>query len=603
MNNSIKKSKRRTARLLVMTLTVTTCGLLPMAGCSEGGSAGAKATEHEPLTIVTCNTDYSAFEEELHKTYPEIKLEYVSYAGAGMTGYMYKSLEAGEGADIYTSSIMLPHDMQKEHLVDLSQQDYLSNYNTTELDHCRVDGGVYQIPSNLNIMGIYYNKTMFQKHGWSEPQSFEELEKLIPKIKKEGIVPAVGALNLTGMCFTYLTNTAQVTELHDVARQNFQDDFLSGKTTAAENLDETAAYMQKWIDCGMFRAEDTKTPDMDSQRDMFMKGGAAMYIAGAIGRFTENEDGTGDQFGIMPWLSETGDVNLYITVPSRYYSINKQLTEKGNEQKLKDAQKVLSFLATAEGQSALRGHTDRMLSSLKGSELEKDSPYYEVNQHIRDGYSTPQMYNGFEAVIVPTGEKIQQWIAGECTGGDVLEEMDRRQQQAMNHPEDGQLANVAETLSLSDTGRLVAAIMGKAAEADAAMVSLGGRHDGYENDTGVNSPLFFGRLTEIYGAYVLPKLANVHTLTMSGADIKALQASGFDKEKGKCGPWPYVLVMREGIALEDEKIYTVAINGEGCTEDVGKQFSEKDTGISMLNITLEYFRSHKTITKKDLNFN
>ena len=40
---------------------------------------------HEPLTIITGNRDYTEFEKEFKKRYPEINLEFISYKGKNST--------------------------------------------------------------------------------------------------------------------------------------------------------------------------------------------------------------------------------------------------------------------------------------------------------------------------------------------------------------------------------------------------------------------------------------------------------------------------------------------------------------------------------------
>ena len=43
----------------------------------------------------------------------------------------------------------------------------------------------------------------------------------------------------------------------------------------------------------------------------------------------------------MPYLSEDGSKNVYITNNTRLYGLNKDLEQEGNEQKLEDAMHVL----------------------------------------------------------------------------------------------------------------------------------------------------------------------------------------------------------------------------------------------------------------------
>ena len=42
----------------------------------------------------------------------------------------------------------------------------------------------YMLPSAYSCIGITYNKTLLEKHGWKLPKSFHDLEKLAKKAKK-----------------------------------------------------------------------------------------------------------------------------------------------------------------------------------------------------------------------------------------------------------------------------------------------------------------------------------------------------------------------------------------------------------------------------------
>ena len=51
------------------------------------------------------------------------------------------------------------------------------------------------LPSAYNCLGITYNKTLLEEHGWELPKSFADLEKTIRSIKFGGGVPNRRSLN------------------------------------------------------------------------------------------------------------------------------------------------------------------------------------------------------------------------------------------------------------------------------------------------------------------------------------------------------------------------------------------------------------------------
>lgn len=60
---------------------------------------------------------------------------------------------------------------------------------SASLDNFTYDGRVYGIPYLLQCTFFFYNKNMFEKHGWQVPQTYDELMSLCETIKSTGITP------------------------------------------------------------------------------------------------------------------------------------------------------------------------------------------------------------------------------------------------------------------------------------------------------------------------------------------------------------------------------------------------------------------------------
>ncbi len=60
---------------------------------------------------------------------------------------------------------------------------------SASLDNFTYDGHVYGIPYLLQCTFFFYNKNMFEKHGWQVPQTYDELMSLCGTIKSAGITP------------------------------------------------------------------------------------------------------------------------------------------------------------------------------------------------------------------------------------------------------------------------------------------------------------------------------------------------------------------------------------------------------------------------------
>ena len=454
------KRKKLIAYILAV---ICVCSLI--GSCSNDISK----TAHEPLTIITTQNDYTQFAKAFKEAYPEVELQFISYSGQNTTSYLHKILEAGQAPDIYTSNILPDKELQKKYLIDLSVYDFSTKYAVSRLNECSVRGAIYMLPCNYYVLGIYYNKTLFKKHGWSIPTSFRELEELVPKIREANVDISTTDLEFTGSGFQYLFNLGNTIFLRTPEGVEWIDQFLNGEVTADSVWEETLEYMQRWIDLGMIDGSWFGKTTNEAKYH-FQQGNTAFYVQGGLYQLTQNEDGTGDQYGIIPWLSEDGSNNRYITNTARYFGLSAELEKPENKQKLEDALKFMEFISTKEGQRLLPGGKKQLLS-LSDGDVEADDEYREVIKMIDAGFSAPLAYAGWEDLIVPVGTECLKWYAGKSTGDQVITVMNRALKDSIeNKPHE--YAYVLEDLTLEETARLVGTAFSKAVGADCSLISL-----------------------------------------------------------------------------------------------------------------------------------
>ena len=606
-----KKSMRATA------LVLTACLLASLlSGCGKNATENTVSGEHEPLSVVTTGAN-EKFKALLAERYPEVKLELVSYAGGNATGYCQYQLERGKVPDIYNTSIFGMQEEQREYLLDLSGYEFLNNYKTADINQVALDGAVYLVPASMNIIGIYYNKTMFEEHGWAVPANLEELKALCLEIKAAGIDPVAAQFELPGNGFFDLFTLAKTDFLATPAGIQWEQEFKAGKATAAEGLSGAAEVLQELIDCGFYTVEDTQRRQADT-RDRFFNGETAMYVsASMIQKFCQNEDGTGDQYGIMPYFGAGEDSFVLISQPMRYYGLSKELGEPGNEQKLEDALKVMSLMATEEGQYSLPMRVDDYVTPLKNSAIPEDSPFHEVEEVLQNGHTSNLAYAGYEPIIVGVGEKARDWVAGKCTGEDVLALMDQLQTEYLAAGKEPAVA-VAETdFTLEESAQLQAEALREAAGTDIGMVSLGGYDNGIENKSGVCGLIFYGDLNKGVVNAIVPGIYTdpVCILTLSGADLKGMLETGFvvqGGENAEQASFSYIpagitvsknadgkikeILLPDGTALDETGSYTVAIDEGGFTEETGEAGKVQTTDLVVVDVISKYFSAHSPLS-------
>lgn len=125
-------------------------------------------------------------------------------------------------------------------------------FSTAQLDQVAIDGGVYLLPVNNAMYGIFYNKTLMKEHGWEIPANFEELEALCAEIEEAGLIPGVLGTELTGTTFSTVFNLAKTSWLTTPEGMRWEQDFLDGQATAAGTWEGTMDYIRQYI--GISRA-------------------------------------------------------------------------------------------------------------------------------------------------------------------------------------------------------------------------------------------------------------------------------------------------------------------------------------------------------------
>ncbi len=533
-----------------------------------GGCVGSRAqdgNQTEKLTIVSYNNLIKEdFIEAFEKMYPEVELDVTSYAGVNGTGYAQHSLENGDIPDIYVTSQKFNRQAQQEYLLDLSNYDFVNNYSTVLLDSVDIDGSIYLLPSGYTLTGIYYNKTILEENNWAVPQSFKELVELSEKIEAAGYRTMGHGMSLDGYPFNYFFNIGNTVYFDTPEGTQWKEQFPKGEAGAVGNsgLREAAEYFDKWVEKGFINTENTKV-------DEFYEGDCIFFLCLGLSEYEHvTEDGKKYEFGTIPWLSEDGGNNMLTRNVSRYMGINKSLGEKGNEQKLEAALKLMHYISTAEGQHALMSDGSRYMPSLNGDTLPQDSPYLEISALVSEGRVVPLVYVGWESLIVPIAQDIKKLINRDIDVDGLLEAFDNTNSDLLNGSSEDICAVASETLTMETTAKLVAIAEGKAVGADCAMISLNVYHgDDLCNSQGLGWYLYKGDVNSDKINMIRPKASTISVLKMSGAEIKAMKEAGFDYN-GNGKPYEYLLFTRDDMELKDTVIYKLAISTGELTEDM-----------------------------------
>ncbi len=207
-----------------------------------------------------------------------------------------------------------------------------------------VNGAVYQIPGSLEIFCISYNKTLFEENGWTVPSSLSELLATVKQIRTDNpeITPISSSL-MGGYPFIFAGVTSKDGFLSTTEGYQWEQNFWNGEGSFGEGFSEGLDVLAQLIDAGAFDGCE-KYETVWTCEDEFIKRESAMNIqwAGAKALFSAAEkSGSTDEFGLLSFFGLNDNSFVVGHSATSFWSVNRKLGEKGNEEKLQNALEVM----------------------------------------------------------------------------------------------------------------------------------------------------------------------------------------------------------------------------------------------------------------------
>lgn len=269
-----------------------------VTGCGQDAQPEAKEGDQVTITFAEHVADIEAQEPHMMKIiqafeekYPNIKVEITGKEVSEHNTQM--TLLAGE--DKLPDIFWLEQSPAKEfaakgYLYDLT--DALKEYGINDsllpglVNSCTVDGRDYGIPSEVMMVGFFYNKELFQQAGIEKPPvTYEEFTDAVNRLNAKDITPlTVGAQdNYSIWAFeTMLARYGFFEKLDGLNAGEISwanDDFLNYFEKVAEMRDNNT-FTKDISNIGYFEA-----------KEQFLGGKAAMFNSGAwdIGDFEKSD--------------------------------------------------------------------------------------------------------------------------------------------------------------------------------------------------------------------------------------------------------------------------------------------------------------------------
>ena len=147
----------------------------------------------EPLLGTNREALLRDFVDTFNAAHPDIFLEVLFQPD--LDRVTRTAIQGGAGPDIVQSpgpAFVIDY-VEAGHVLPLD--DYAVKYGWNKeifswaLDVGKVDGHLYSLPLTYETMVLWYNKTLFDQHGWTPPTNRAELEALAEECQDQGIIP------------------------------------------------------------------------------------------------------------------------------------------------------------------------------------------------------------------------------------------------------------------------------------------------------------------------------------------------------------------------------------------------------------------------------
>lgn len=346
---------------------------LSAAGC-------ARQPEQEPAprgkTVVTMMypLKLSRFEALAEAVCPDIDLQVEPTTTATINGDSERRLRNGHGTDLVVTT--LPTGEVREHVGDLSAEDFVSRYQATIMNPVMIGGQARYLPLPGQYSGYILNKTLTERLGKPLPAANDEILALFDAGKEAGVgIGGDGAM--------FGINIVDPAAFGSYVIGTQIPDFLGGMDGIkwmSNFLNETAGFSGVWNDSlkmllacverGYLNAQSLSltTANVIPVKDRMLEGTLLLSYGNVRLLHKLNEQSDEFDFVMLPFLSDAGNKPWVISSPDAYIGVNSALTGQENRAVRDACMRILELLSTQEGQDAWMEDTSATTSYLVGYE-------------------------------------------------------------------------------------------------------------------------------------------------------------------------------------------------------------------------------------------
>ena len=563
------------ARTFIAALTVmaTMAGLTSCAH-SQPEPGYPICTENEIVTYEPTDTTktvitigrYTIFNSEplqkaLSERIPEASFAFVDAPGTNdVRAYVKEQAERNDLPDMVFSGMRVG---SGEYAYDLSAEGFTGRYNLSALEKLSVDGALRQLPINSSVKGIFYNKTLFEEHGWEIPTTLDEFYDLCDAITAEGIRPFVPCLKYSVQDVGLGLTSREVFGTSE--KRARYDDVVNKEASCEGLLEPYYETLKQLYDRGIV-VESDFTSSLTQNRQAMYAGEIAMIPSDLSMYSLYEQEKPGCEIDFIGFPTDTPNERwMQMSLGVNMMAFQKSMEDPQKKRILLDA---LDFLSSDEGQAVLF-ECFSGISNVKSYQQNIRPEFWDVKNCLDAG----SIYFADRVGMTSDFETAFEWMRGNMTMQEIIEATDDfapcNLYESMETPVIGK---AAEDFTVLETSNLIADAMRDASGADVALL--------------VNNYYYKGNSGKLYqGDISLADRFNLRSVTtddvlttyeISGADLKKLMEHpkiggeeinatyALSGLKMEYAPWRAAdqnvlsLTLPDGTEISDDAQYTVA---------------------------------------------
>lgn len=364
-------------------------GLISGACLFAGGKTEEAKKPEGPVTVVLWSWRawdepvWQKVQEVLQSKGENIVIDFNAFLPTEYDSKVQVSLQGGVGPDIFYTR-RLPGARTQAlidagHITALDDLVDFSNFTETTLNFIRAGGKTWGVPFANQVIGIFYNTEIFDKYGFQEPKSWDELLDICKKLKADGVTPFM----IPGKAAWALAMQHAMTGV-SIPGEDWIGKVIKGETNflAPEFVDLN----RRLNDLKIYYQKDFMANTTDEMSAGFALGQAAMVFYGIWEGNTWLKLNPDFKYGYFPVppKSRAEEARVYVYMDG---SFGLYAAAKEKEAALT----VLRFTATPEF-GTIFANTVGEITAVKGVEMPKDKPILEECYNIANTMAAKNLY-------------------------------------------------------------------------------------------------------------------------------------------------------------------------------------------------------------------